>query len=64
MALMDVFITMLFMLLIILGFSALVGTVMFCLDIWKWSKRPEKFESFEKDLSNDDIKVKEVIHNE
>lgn len=29
----------------------LVGAVMFCIDIWKWSKRPEKFTTVEEDLS-------------
>lgn len=37
-------------LLVILGFSALVGAVMFCVDVWKWSKRPEKFTTMEEDL--------------
>jgi hypothetical protein len=43
--------------LIILGFSAIVGAVMFCVDIWKWSKRPEKFTTMEEDLS----KSKETV---
>lgn len=31
--------------------SAIIGAVMFVLDIWKWSRRPEKFEDIQKDLS-------------
>lgn len=33
----------------------LVGAVMFCVDIWKWSKRPEKFTTVEEDLKNTSV---------
>lgn len=37
--------------LFILGISSIVGAVMFIVDVWKWSKRPEKFTTMEEDLS-------------
>lgn len=40
--------------LLILFVSALVGAVMFCMDIWKWSKRPEKYITIHEDLQSDD----------
>lgn len=66
MALLDVLITFIYIMFVILGFSALVGAIGFIIDIVKWSKRPEKFENFEKDLkkSAKEVEVKEVIHNE
>jgi hypothetical protein len=66
MALLDVLITFIYIMFVILGFSAVVGTIGFIIDIVKWSKRPEKFENFEKDLkkSAKEVEVKEVIHNE
>ncbi len=62
----DVLITFVYIMLIILGFSALVGAIGFIIDIIKWSKRPEKFENFENDLkkSSKKLHVKEVIHND
>lgn len=59
---MNVIIFLLFLMLIVLIISMLVGAVMFCIDIWKWSKRPEKFTTVEEDLK--EVKVKEVVHNE
>lgn len=59
---MNVIIFLLFLMLIVLIISMLVGAVMFCIDIWKWSKRPEKFTTVEEDLK--EVEVKEVIHNE
>lgn len=66
MALLDVLITFIYIMFVILGFSAVVGAIGFIIDIVKWSKRPEKFENFEKDLkkSAKEFEVKEVIHNE
>lgn len=66
MALLDVLITFIYIMFVILGFSALIGAIGFIIDIVKWSKRPEKFENFEKDLkkSAKEVEVKEVIHNE
>lgn len=66
MALLDVLITFIYIMFVILGFSAVVGAIGFIIDIVKWSKRPEKFENFEKDLkkSAKEVEVKEVIHNE
>lgn len=59
---MNVIIFLLFLMLIVLIISMLVGVFMFCIDIWKWSKRPEKFTTVEEDLK--EVEVKEVIHNE
>lgn len=66
MALLDVLITFIYIMFVILGFSAVVGAIGFIIDIVKWSKRPEKFENFENDLkkSAKEVEVKEVIHNE
>ena len=66
MALLDVLITFIYIMFVILGFSAVIGAIGFIIDIVKWSKRPEKFENFEKDLkkSAKEVEVKEVIHNE
>ncbi len=57
----DVLILLLLFLIFILFVSMLVGAVMFIVDIWKWSKRPEVFETAEKDLN---MSVKEVVHND
>lgn len=38
--------------LVIFLFSAIVGAVMFCVDIVKWSKRPEKFTTVAEDLKS------------
>lgn len=37
--------------LVIFAFSAIVGAIMFCVDIIKWSKRPEKFTTVSDDLN-------------
>lgn len=50
---MGAFISILFLFFLVFVFSALVGAVMFCIDIWKWSKRPEVFVPIEKDLEKD-----------
>ena len=38
----------------------IIGAVMFCIDIWKWSKRPEKFTNIHEDLSNSSTDTKVV----
>lgn len=38
--------------LVIFAISMLVGAVMFCVDVWKWSKRPEKFTDIHDDLKS------------
>ena len=42
--------------LLILGISALVGIIMFVVDVLKWSKRPEKITTMEEDLSKQVVK--------
>lgn len=41
------------LMLAVLFVSMIVGAVMFCVDIWKWSKRPEVFSTAEEDLAKD-----------
>lgn len=48
---MDAVIFILFLMLVVLVISMVIGAVMFCIDIWKWSKRPEVFSTAEEDLS-------------
>jgi hypothetical protein len=50
---MDAVIFILFLMFIVLFISMIVGAVMFCVDIWKWSKRPEVFSTAEEDLAKD-----------
>lgn len=55
---------LLFFMFLVLFISMLIGAVMFCVDIWKWSKRPEKYTTIHEDMQKDDkVKVKEVIYN-
>lgn len=46
--------------LIIFLISMVIGVIMFCIDIWKWSKRPEKFTDIHEDLSNSSTDTKVV----
>lgn len=46
----SVFILFIYVLIFTLLASFVVGAVMFCVDIWKWSTRPEIFTSAEDDL--------------
>lgn len=48
--------------LIIFAISMVVGAVMFCIDIWKWSKRPEKFTDIHEDLTNNIVSSKDSIN--
>lgn len=51
----------LFPLLIILALSFLVGIVVFVIDVFRWSKRPEKFEDISKTIGKDNKnEIKEV----
>lgn len=54
----------LFPLLIILALSFLVGIVVFVIDVFRWSKRPEKFEDISKIIGKDNKnEIKEVKSN-
>lgn len=47
--------------LIIFAISMVVGVVMFCLDIWKWSKRPEKFTDIHEDLTSNNSSTENSV---
>lgn len=47
---MSVVIMLLFFMLIVLFVSMIIGAVMFCVDIWKWSKRPDVYKDIKDDL--------------
>lgn len=58
----EAFSLFILVMLIILGISALIGAFMFVVDIWKWSKHPNRIVTIDKDLSEN--KESEVVKNE